>query len=87
MKNNSSFDCELMVKYGAVTILLRKEWHRLVKDPLGFKLEMNSNHFINELHVFKSCNFKADFVPTRPQGSEQPGSCSTLVVFTKSSSN
>ena len=80
-----------MVKYGAITTLMRRKWHRLVKDPLGFKLEMNNNDLMtfekNELHVFKSCNFKADFVPTRPQGSEQPGSCSTLVVFTKSSSN
>ena len=44
-----------MVKYGAITILLRKEWHRLVKDPLGFKLEMNNNHIIRFEKM--SCTF------------------------------
>ena len=55
LKNNSSFDCESMVKYGAITILLRKEWHRLVKDPLGFKLKMNNNNFIRFEKM--SCTF------------------------------
>ena len=44
-----------MVKYGALTILLRKEWHILVKDPLGFKLEMNNNHLIRFKKM--SCTF------------------------------
>ena len=44
-----------MVKYGAITTLMRRKWHRLVKDPLGFKLEMNNN----DLMTFEkmSCTF------------------------------